>query len=316
MLNGNSNIFIFGARGMVGRNIIDILTKKKIKNVNYDQDRKDLTDPKNVNFFLNKYKPHIVILAAAKVGGILENNKYPYEFLLDNLKIQNNIIEASKNKGIKKFLFLGSSCVYPKSDRKIKENDLLKSSLEDTNQWYALAKISGLKLCEAINLQFDYDYRCIMPTNLFGENDNYKGEYAHVIPALIEKFDLAKKKNFKTVNIWGSGKAKREFLYVRDLSEIIHKILKTPKKKYQTITGKSGLLNIGSGEEMTIKELAIIIKKIVGFNGHLNFENKKLEGVKRKFLDTKKLKRLIKYNLTPFDVAIKNSYVDFLKNNN
>ena len=186
MLNSDSKVFIFGARGMVGKSIFDKISSVKIKSLNFDKNRKDLRDPKNVKYFLQKFKPDIVILSAAKVGGIHENNEYPYEFLIDNLKIQNNVIEISKNMGIKKFLFFGSSCVYPISNKKISENFLLKSKLEETNQWYALAKISGLKLCEAINRQFNFDYRCLMPTNLFGENDNYKGSIAHVIQRLFK----------------------------------------------------------------------------------------------------------------------------------
>ena len=245
----------------------------------------DLKNQKEVNKFIFNEKPDIVIDCAAKVGGILANSTFPYDFIADNLSIQINLISASHMNDVKKFIFLGSSCIYPKfSEQPIKEEYLMTGKLEETNQWYAIAKISGLKLIESLREQFKRDYLCLMPTNLYGNNDNFDPESSHVIPAMIYKFNHARKNNIDHVKLWGSGMPKREFLHVDDLANAI--IFAVENDLTESI------YNVGSGMECSIYEMARIIKEITGFNGNIVWDKSRPDGTPRKLLDISKLKKL------------------------
>ncbi|MDB9713547.1 GDP-L-fucose synthase [Flavobacteriaceae bacterium] len=304
----SSKIYIAGHSGMVGSACWKILQKSGYTNL-IGQSSKDL-DLRNqiaVKDFLLKERPKVIIDCAAKVGGILANDKYPFDFILDNLQIQNNLIKTSHDLNIKKFIFLGSSCIYPKfAKQPIKEEYLLTGSLEDTNQWYALAKISGIKLIEALRKQHSRDYIALMPTNLYGPNDNYNLETSHVLPALIRKFHEAKILNKGQVKLWGSGEPLREFLFVDDLAYII--------KFFVENDTKESLINVGSSSEISIRELSSMIKTIVGFEGKVLWDLKLPNGTPRKLLDSSKIKS---YGLIPkvslLD-GIKITYQDFLNN--
>jgi GDP-L-fucose synthase len=246
-----------------------------------------------------------VINAAAKAGGIEDNDRYPVDYMMVNIKIQTNLIELCHKFKVKKFLFVGSSCIYPKFSKvPIKETELLKGELEPTNQWYALTKIHGVKLCEAFNKQYGSNFSCVMPTNLFGTNDKYD-ERSHVIPALIKRMHYAKINKELNVTVWGDGRPKREFLYVDDCARIISKILFD--KKYHK------LINIGTGEDITIKKLAEKICKTVGFKGKIKFDKKMPNGVMRKTMSISKLKKLKLNKFTNFEKALKLTYKDFLR---
>ena len=244
-------------------------------------------------FFLKKNKPDYLIICAARVGGILENETYSMDFLLDNISIQNNLLLAAKKYKIQRTIFLGSSCIYPKkSNTPIKEDFLMTGKLEKTNESYALSKIVGIKLCEILHDKFKKDVICLMPTNIYGENDNFDIASSHVIPGLISKFLLAKK-NKKNVNIWGTGKPVREFLHVDDLASAIYSTLKISKKKINKIyKNKLPVFNVGSGESITIKDLSILIKKISRFNGKIFFDKNFPDGTINKNLDSSKIKKL------------------------
>ncbi len=243
----------------------------------------DLRNQAAVNHFFQTEKPTHVFLAAAKVGGILANNTYRGEFLYDNLMIQNNVINAAKDNGVEKLMFLGSSCIYPKmAPQPLKEDYLLTGELEPTNEPYAIAKIAGIKLCDAYRHQYGCNYISVMPTNLYGPNDNYDLEKSHVLPALIRKFHEAKKRGDEAVTIWGTGSPKREFLHVDDLADACYYLMQT--------YDEPGLVNIGTGEDIPIKDLALLIKDIVGFEGQLEHDLSKPDGTPRKLMDVSKLK--------------------------
>lgn len=243
----------------------------------------DLRNQAAVNHFFQTEKPTHVFLAAAKVGGILANNTYRGEFLYDNLMIQNNVINAAKDNGVEKLMFLGSSCIYPKmAPQPLKEDYLLTGELEPTNEPYAIAKIAGIKLCDAYRHQYGCNFISVMPTNLYGPNDNYDLEKSHVLPALIRKFHEAKKRGDEAVTIWGTGSPKREFLHVDDLADACYYLMQT--------YDEPGLVNIGTGEDIPIKDLALLIKDIVGFEGNLEHDLSKPDGTPRKLMDVSKLK--------------------------
>ena len=243
----------------------------------------DLRNQAAVNHFFQTEKPTHVFLAAAKVGGILANNTYRGEFLYDNLMIQNNVINAAKDNGVEKLLFLGSSCIYPKmAPQPLKEDYLLTGELEPTNEPYAIAKIAGIKLCDAYRHQYGCNFISVMPTNLYGPNDNYDLEKSHVLPALIRKFHEAKKRGDEAVTIWGTGSPKREFLHVDDLADACYYLMQT--------YDEPGLVNIGTGEDIPIKDLALLIKDIVGYEGNLEHDLSKPDGTPRKLMDVSKLK--------------------------
>lgn len=315
-IDNENKIFIAGHKGMVGSAIT-----RNLKNNGYlnlltaKRSELDLTDTSKVKSWYKDNKPEIVIIAAAKVGGILANSNFPTQFLLDNLKIQNNLIEGAWKNDVKRLLFLGSSCIYSKfASQPIKEESLLADSLENTNQWYAIAKIAGIKLCEALNLQYGFDAISLMPTNIYGPGDYYNRENSHVIPALINKFDDAAENNFKKVVCWGSGSTFREFLYVDDLASACRLVLEKWKPDKKEIK----FLNVGTGNDIKIKEIAEIISKKCGFKGEILWDSSKPDGTPKKQLD---ISRIIKLGWKPettldegLNLTIKN-YRD-LKNKN
>ncbi|KGE86767.1 MAG: GDP-L-fucose synthase family protein [Phaeodactylibacter xiamenensis] len=283
-MNNQSKIYIAGHRGMVGSALARKLTAEGHTNlITRTSKELDLRNQAAVNEFFAQEKPTHVFLAAAKVGGILANNTYRGEFLYDNLMIQNNVINAAKDNGVEKLLFLGSSCIYPKlAPQPLKEDYLLTGELEPTNEPYAIAKIAGIKLCDAYRHQYGCNFISVMPTNLYGPNDNYDLEKSHVLPALIRKFHEAKKRGDKAVTIWGTGSPKREFLHVDDLADACYYLMQT--------YDEPGLVNIGTGEDIPIKDLALLIKDIVGFEGQLEHDLSKPDGTPRKLMDVSKLK--------------------------
>ncbi|OEJ14483.1 GDP-fucose synthetase [Brachyspira hampsonii] len=312
-MDKNMKIYIAGHRGLVGSAIDRVLTKNGYSNIiRKSHSELDLRDREKVFNFFEKEKPEWVFLSAAKVGGIYANNTYPVDFLLYNLQIQNNIIEASYKYDVKKLMFLGSSCIYPKEcPQPIKEEYLLSGYLESTNQPYALAKIAGIELCDAYNRQYNTNYIAVMPCNLYGINDNYHPENAHVIPMLIRRFHEAKINDLKETVIWGSGTPLREFMSSDDLAEACIYLMENKNTKD---IGK--FINIGSGKEVTIKELAELIKKTVGFKGEIKLDSSKPDGTMRKLLDVSKINALgWKYKVELED-GLKIAYEDFLKNYN
>ena len=312
-MDKNMKIYIAGHRGLVGSAIDRVLTKNGYNNIiRKTHSELDLRDREKVFNFFEKEKPEWVFLSAAKVGGIYANNTYPVDFLLYNLQIQNNIIEASYKYNVQKLMFLGSSCIYPKEcPQPIKEEYLLSGYLESTNQPYALAKIAGIELCDAHNRQYDTNYIAVMPCNLYGINDNYHPENAHVIPMLIRRFHEAKINNLKETTIWGSGTPLREFMCSDDLAEACIYLM---ENKNANDIGK--FINIGSGKEVTIKELAQLIKETVGFEGEIKLDSSKPDGTMRKLLDVSKINALgWKYEIELKD-GLKTAYNDFLKNYN
>ena len=321
MKKPKKKIFLSGHKGMVGSALLKYLSLQK-ESKNYEiitRTRKQLNliDQKKVENFLKKEKPDEVIIASAKVGGINANNSNPVDLLYENLMIETNLINFSFHSGVKSLIFLGSSCIYPKeASQPIKEEFLLSGPLEKTNEAYAIAKIAGIKLCNSFNKQFNVDFRCIMPCNLYGPGDNYDLEESHVIPALIRKFHLAKSDNKKFVKVWGTGKPKREFLHVYDLADACMKIRKLSKKKFKEIISPEGLINVGSGKEISISELAQTISNVVGFNGDIVFDKSMPDGTMRKVLDISKINKTNwqpKYSLKE---GIIQTYSEFLKNTN
>jgi GDP-L-fucose synthase len=280
MIDQNSKIYIAGHKGMVGSACLRLFQLRGFKNLIFKTSKDlDLRNQTVVNSFFEEQKPDAVIIAAARVGGIRANNTYGYDFLMDNLQIQNNLISASEKHNVGKVIFLGSSCIYPKmAPQPLKEEYLLTGSLEETNQWYAIAKIAGLKSIEALNKYKNKNYVSLMPTNLYGQNENYDLNNSHVLPALIRKFHEAKINNHSEVVLWGSGEPLREFLYVDDLAEAI---------LYSLVNDlDSDLYNIGSGDEISIKELAEMIQKIIGHNGKIIWDTSMPNGTPRKLLDS------------------------------
>lgn len=322
MSKNNKKIFVAGHRGMVGSAILRELKRNGFKNI-VTRSKKDLNleNQSKVNNFFKRNKIDEIYLAAAKVGGIYANKNFPYDFLYTNLAIQTNVINACLKYNVKKILFLGSSCVYPKNSKiPITEDSLLKGSLEKTNEAYAIAKISGFKLCEAINLQYPnskLDTRCVMPTNIYGPGDNFSDLNSHMVPALIKRFHEAKIKNSKKVIIWGSGKPKREYLFVDDLANAVIMIMNLDIRKYKKILkNESNFINIGSNEENTILKIAKIIKKVVGFKGSIENDYRKPDGVKRKKLDLSLLNKLGWKQKISFEKGLHLTYKNYLTNTN
>lgn len=294
MIKKTSKIYIPGHNGLVGKSVHELLVTHGYKHIFFKKKKElDLTNEKKVDLFFKKKRPDFLIICAAKVGGILENKKNPMKFLLDNFAIQKNLLLAAKKYKVKRTIFLGSSCIYPKKSKTpIKEEYLMTGKLEKTNESYALSKIMGINLCEILHDKFNLDIICLMPTNLYGKNDNFDILSSHVIPGLISKFLFAKKKKLN-VKIWGSGKPIREFLHVDDLSTAIYAVLKVSKKKLKKINeNKLPILNVGSGESITIKKLAILIKNITKFNGNISFDKNFPDGTINKNLNSKKIMKL------------------------
>lgn len=285
-MNKNDKIYVAGHRGMVGSAILRKLQKEGFENiVTQTSAELDLRDQRQVKEFFETERPDYVFLAAAKVGGILANNTYRGEFLYDNLMIQNNVIHHSYRVGVKKLQFLGSSCIYPKmAPQPLREDYLLTGLLEPTNEPYAIAKIAGIKLCDAYRAQYGCNFISLMPTNLYGPNDNYDLKNSHVLPALLRKFHEAKVNGNKEVVVWGTGAPLREFLHVDDLAEACVFLM----HEYN----EPNLINVGTGEEINIKDLALLIKDIVGFEGELTFDTSKPDGTPRKLMDVGKLHKL------------------------
>ena len=310
-------IFVAGHRGMVGSAICRQLQKKSgVKIITRTRSELDLCDQTAVNEFMTIEKPEEVILAAAKVGGIHANKTYPAEFIYQNLQIQNNIIHAAHMNDVQKLLFLGSSCIYPRAVKQpMRENALLTGILEPTNESYAIAKIAGIKMCESYNRQYDRDYRSVMPTNLYGPGDNYHPENSHVVPALIRRFHEAKLSNLDEVIVWGSGKPMREFLYVDDMAEASLFVHNLDHAIYAENTKLMlSHINVGTGVDVTIKELAQTIKDVVGFNGELIFDTSKSDGTIRKLMDVSTLGEIGYVASTSLKEGLKLAYADFLQN--
>ncbi|MBU2710382.1 GDP-L-fucose synthase [Zooshikella harenae] len=313
----SKNIFVAGHRGMVGSAIVRNLQTLGCNNIiTADRGELDLLSQEAVFSFFQHNKIDQVYLAAAKVGGIHANNTYPAEFIYENLIIEANIIHSAHKSDVQKLLFLGSSCIYPKhADQPIQEKALLTGLLESTNEPYAIAKIAGIKLCESYNRQYGRDYRSVMPTNLYGPNDNFHSENSHVIPALIRRFHEATQRNDAEVVIWGSGKPKREFLYVSDMASACVHIMELPLDTYQVNTSlMQSHINIGSGIDCTIQELAETVAKVTGFHGKLIFDSTKPDGTPRKLLDTSLVNSLGWSSQICLEDGIRRTYEWYVKN--
>tara|TARA_Y100001954_G_C15761343_1_gene579295 strand:+ start:264 stop:1211 length:948 start_codon:yes stop_codon:yes gene_type:complete len=309
MLIGNkTKIYIAGHKGMVGSAIWRALESKGYTNLIGKTSKEiDLRNQHDVLDFYNQEKPEVVIDAAAKVGGILVNNEFPYQFLMDNLQIQNNLIDGAFKTGVEKFIFLGSSCIYPKfASQPLKEEYLLTDSLEPTNECYAIAKITGVKACQALNKQHNKDFVSLMPTNLYGFYDNFDLRSSHVLPAMMRKFHEAKINNHSDVTLWGSGTPKREFLFVDDLAEAVVFALEKKLPEY--------LYNVGSGKDITIKDLAETIQKVTGHQGEIIWDSSKPDGTPRKLMDVSKMKEMGWEYTTELNQGIEKTYAWFLEN--
>jgi GDP-L-fucose synthase len=305
-MDKQAKIYIAGHKGMVGSAIYRKLVKEGFTNfVTRSSSELDLRNQQQVSDFFAQEKPEYVFLAAAKVGGIIANNTYRADFLYDNLQIQNNVIHSSYVNEVKKLMFLGSSCIYPKmAPQPLKEEYLLTGLLEPTNEPYAIAKIAGIKMCDAYRDQYGCNYISVMPTNLYGLNDNYHPQNSHVLPALIRRFHEAKEQNAAEVVIWGTGSPKREFLFADDLAEACFYLMQN--------YNEPGLVNIGTGEDLSIKDLALLIKQIIGYTGEINFDTAKPDGTPRKLMDVTKLTNAgWKYHTT-LEQGITLAYNDFL----
>ena len=293
---------------MVGSAIWRVLESKGYTNlIGKTSGELDLRNQLAVQEFYANVKPEVVIDSAAKVGGILANNNFPYQFLMENMQIQNNLIDGAFNSGVQKFIFLGSSCIYPKfAPQPLKEEYLLTNSLESTNEWYALAKITGVKACESIRRQFDMDYISLMPTNLYGYYDNFDLQSSHVLPAMIRKFHEAKENNHDPVVLWGSGKPMREFLFVDDLADAIVYTLENDLNET--------IYNVGSGKDVTIMKLAEIVKNITGHQGDIIWDSSKPDGTPRKLLDVSKMEAVGWKYKTELEDGVKKTYSWYLEN--
>ena len=313
----NKKVYLAGHTGMVGSAILRELESRGYKNIIYkDFSELDLRNQSEVQKFFDETKPEIVIIAAAKVGGILANNTYRAEFLYDNLMIEANLIHSSYLSKVEKVVFLGSSCIYPKlAPQPLKEEYLLTDTLEFTNEPYAIAKIAGIKLCENYYRQYGCNYISAMPTNLYGPNDNFNLETSHVLPALMRKFHEAKVKNKDSVTIWGTGKPLREFMYVEDLANAIVFMMENIEAKDLYENGITHL-NVGSGKDITIADLAKLISEIVGFNGKIEYDSTKPDGTPRKLMDVTRINSLGWKYKTELSEGVKKTYNWFLKNIN
>ena len=290
LITTNDRFAIFGARGMAGSAISQALDRAGYKQqLKPSRQELDLLDPLSVQRWFAEHQPTVVILAAAKVGGIHANNTYPADFLLENLKIQTNVIETAWRSGVRRLLFLGSSCIYPKfAEQPIKEESLLTGSLEPTNEWYAIAKIAGIKLCDSLRQQHGFDAISLMPTNLYGPGDNYHPENSHVLPALIRRFHEAAEANYESVTCWGSGRPLREFLHADDLGDACVFAL----EKWQPEADEMTFLNVGTGVDISIRELAELVASTTGFTGRIYWDSSKPDGTPKKQLDVSRLASL------------------------
>lgn len=294
-MKSTDRIYIAGHKGMVGSALVRLLQEKGFTNlVLVDHSKLDLSNQAQVQDFFDTEKPRFVFLAAAKVGGIYANNTYPADFIYQNLMMQNNVLQAAYQNEVQRLLFLGSSCIYPKqAPQPMREEVLLTGTLEPTNEPYAIAKIAGIKLCESYNRQYSADFRSVMPTNLYGEGDNFHPENSHVLPALLRRFHEAKKQNAATVTVWGSGKPKREFLHVDDMASACLHVMQLPKDVWQqAVFPQCSHINVGYGQDIAIDELAQLLAQIIGYRGEIVFDVGKPDGTMQKLLDCQKLKNL------------------------
>lgn len=306
----NTRIYIAGHRGMVGSAVWRNLESKGFTNlIGRTSSELDLRNQQEVAHFFETEKPQVVIDAAARVGGILANNDYPYQFIMENMQIQNNLIDHALKQDVSKFIFLGSSCIYPKlAPQPLKEDYLLTDTLEPTNEWYAIAKITGVKACQAIRKQFGKDFVSLMPTNLYGINDNFDLKTSHVLPAMIRKFHEAKENGNVPVTLWGSGTPLREFLFVDDMANSVVFALENVLPEH--------LYNVGTGEDLTIKELALMIQKVIGHTGELIWDSSKPDGTPRKLMDISKMHSLGWKHKVELEEGIQKTYDWFLENIN
>ncbi|WP_417940011.1 GDP-L-fucose synthase family protein [Flavobacterium sp. RS13.1] len=307
-MKNSTKIYIAGHKGMVGSAIWRILADKGFTNlIGVSSKDLDLRNQLAVQDFIAKEKPEVIIDAAARVGGILANNDYPYQFIMENMQIQNNLIDSALQNNVEKFIFLGSSCIYPKfAPQPLKEDYLLTDTLEPTNEWYAIAKITGVKTCQAIRNQFGKDYVSLMPTNLYGTHDNFDLNTSHVLPAMIRKFHEAKENNHAPVTLWGSGTPMREFLFVDDMAQAVVFALENKLPDY--------LYNVGTGEDLTIKHLAETIQKITGHTGEIIWDSTKPDGTPRKLMDVSKMHHLGWKHKINLEEGIQKTYNWFLEN--
>ena len=319
LISKESKIFIAGHNGMVGSAIKRSLIKKGYRNLLWaTRNELNLLDFVQVEDWFDHNRPHVVILAAAKVGGIYANSTYSGDFILENLKIQNNVIENAWKYKVKRFLFMGSSCIYPKfAKQPLKEEYLLTGELEKTNESYAIAKIAGIKLCASLREQYGFDSLCLMPTNLYGPGDNYHPQNSHVLPAMLKRFYDAKIQGLKEINCWGTGSPLREFLYVDDLADaaifILENISSKNKIFYKDKNNFNGILNVGSGIDISIKELANLISSVIKYKGKISWDSSKPDGTPRKLLDISKLNRLGWTAKTELKKGIELTLKSFLK---
>jgi GDP-L-fucose synthase len=307
-MNKQDRVYVAGHRGLVGSAIVRALEKRNFNNILVcTHDELDLTYQTAVYDFFSSEQPEFVFMAAAKVGGILANDTYPADFIRDNLIIQTNVIDAAYKAGVNKLVFLGSSCIYPKfAVQPMKEDSLLTGPLEPTNQWYAIAKIAGIKMCQAYRKQYGFNAICLLPTNLYGPGDNFDLSHSHVLPALIRKFHEAKQSHQDQVIVWGTGKPKREFLYVDDLAEASVQLMQT----YDS----SDIVNVGVGKDISIAELAELVKDVIGYEGEVIFDSSKPDGTPQKLLDISRLNTVgWKANIS-LKEGIKLTYQWFCKN--
>ena len=307
-MNKDSKIYIAGHNGMVGSAIWRTLTAKGYTNLmGVSSTVLDLRNQQAVADFIAGEKPEVIIDAAARVGGIWANNDYPYQFIMENMQIQNNLIDSALKSGVEKFIFLGSSCIYPKlGPQPLKEEYLLTGTLEPTNEWYAIAKIAGVKACEAIRKQFGKDYVSLMPTNLYGTHDNFDLNTSHVLPAMMRKFHEAKENNHAPVTLWGSGTPMREFLFVDDMAAAVIFALENKLPDY--------LYNVGTGEDLTIRQLAETIQKLSGHQGEIIWDASKPDGTARKLMDIAKMHALGWKHQVQLEEGIQKTYNWFLEN--
>ncbi|MGQ9862354.1 MAG: GDP-L-fucose synthase family protein [Thiobacillaceae bacterium] len=322
-MDKNATIYIAGHRGLVGSALVRTLQAQGYRNLLVRTHAElDLTDQAAVETFFAAERADYVFLAAAKVGGILANDRYPAEFIRDNLAIQTNVIHAAWKNGVKRLLFLGSSCIYPKHcPQPMREEYLLTGPLEPTNRPYAIAKIAGIEMCWSYNRQYGTRFLAVMPTNLYGPGDNYHPDNSHVIPALIRKFHAAKRNGQPTVTVWGTGRPRREFLYSDDLAEACVFLMNLPDAQFDTLLGSDEsatgvfmppLINIGVGEDLTIRELAQMVRDAVGYQGEIAFDPSKPDGTPRKLLDVTRLAALGWHARTPLADGLRATYADFL----
>jgi GDP-L-fucose synthase len=309
-MNKATKIYIAGHRGMVGSAILENLEKNGYNNlITANSNDLDLRNQQVTNEFISEHKPEIVIIAAARVGGILANNEFPWQFLYDNLMIEANLINAAHENDVQNLIFLGSSCIYPKmAPQPLKEEYLLTGPLEPTNEWYAVAKITGIKLCQALNKQYGRNYISMMPTNLYGPRDNFDLKTSHVLPAMLRKFHEAKEDGDATVPLWGSGTPMREFLHVDDLADSVRFVMEFEGKL------EYDLINAGTGEDLTIKDLARTIQKAVGHRGSIKWDTTKPDGTPRKLMDVSRINGLGWKTKIGLNEGIEDTYKWFLEN--